>query len=949
MKYILSLLLLIVTHSVQAQQSYWQQQVNFKIDVTLNDREHTLDGFAKIHYINNSPDTLTYIWFHVWPNAYRTDRTAFSDQLLENGRTDFYFSDNKDRGYINRLDFRANGTLAKTEDHPQHIDIIKLLLPQPLAPGSSVEITTPFHVQLPKNFSRGGHIGQSYQLTQWYPKPAVYDRYGWHPMPYLDQGEFYSDFGNYEVKITVPEKYVVLSSGELQNADELEWLKKRSVLPAKTPQKPVAKKTTANGNTKKTTAQKQPAAATETTKTLFFTQNNIHDFAWFADKELIVYYDTTRLKSGRVINLFTAFPEKSTKVWKNSMQMMKDAVHFRSNLVGEYPYNTVTAIEAKMGFDGGMEYPCITAIAPMPSEKELEGVLQHEVGHNWFQGLLGSNERTHPWLDEGINSYYDHRYNKEHSRYNRPFVKPKGLLSFEATEHLFLNSFEQWRIDQPLATTADQLTEGNYSLIAYERGAQFMQLLEEKLGRSIFDSAMQAYFREWQGRHPYPSDLKTVLEQQSGKNLDTIFAMLHQKGSLSAPQKKKPSVKLFAGINDEKTNTIIVTPVLGANMYDGFMIGGAVTNYTLAPRAFQFFAAPMYATKSKDLNGIARLSYTFYPKQTFQRITVALNALKFNTNDFIDTANQKYVTGFRKISPTLKFVLAETNPKSTRERFVQWKTFLLDEDRLRFRTDTFPNGNRFTEITKTNAVRYLNQLRFVIQDSRVLYPYRAELVTEQAKDFVRLAFTGNYYFNYNDKLGADIRVFAGKFIYLGERTISKRFANDAYHLNLSGAKGYEDYTYSNYFIGRNEFEGFASQQMMMRDGGFKVRTDLLSNKIGKTDDWLMSINLSTDIPDQINILNILPFRVPLKVYMDLGTYADAWKPNAEGSKVLFNAGLQLSLFKNSINIYAPLFYSKPYKDYFVSTIPEKRFLKNISFTIDVQNLSLKKLDRRMPF
>ncbi len=111
----------------------------------------------------------------------------------------------------------------------------------------------------------------------------------------------------------------------------------------------------------------------------------------------------------------------------------------------------------------------------------------------------------------------------------------------------------------------------------------------------------------------------------------------------------------------------------------------------------------------------------------------------------------------------------------------------------------------------------------------------------------------------------------------------------------------------------------------------------------------MALNFSTDIPDQINILNILPFRVPLKVYMDIGTYADAWKANAEGSKVLFNAGLQRSLLKNTVNIYAPLFYSKPYKDYFLSTITEKRFLKNISFTIDIQNFSLNKIDRRMPY
>lgn len=945
MKYILSLLLLIVTTSLHAQQPYWQQQVNFKIDVKLNDAEHSLDGFAKIEYINNSPDTLRSIWFHLWPNAYRTDRTAFSDQLLENGRTDFYFSNSEDRGYINRLDFRVNSVLAKTEDHPQHIDIIKVLLPQPLAPGASIDLTTPFHVKLPKNFSRGGHVGKSYQVTQWYPKPAVYDRYGWHPMPYLDQGEFYSEFGNYEVKITLPKSYVVLSTGNLQNSEELQWLKNKANVDE--PQKN-SKTKKPEPVTKKTTKPLPVIVNNEETKTLFYTQNNVHDFAWFADKKYLVRYDTIQLNNSRVVDVFTAFSAESKSVWKNSTRMVKDATRFRSNTIGEYPYNTVAAVEAKMGFEGGMEYPCITAITPMSTEKNLESVLEHEVGHNWFQGMIANNEQVYPWFDEGINSYYDKWFEKELSRY-KPIDKKKKTFQLNADDAMFLETFERMHLAQPLSTTADSLTEANYSLIAYEKGAQFMQLLENELGRDVFLKGMQQYFEQWKYKHPYPSDLKASLEKSSGRNLDSAFSLLHQESSLQPPVKKKLRIAPFAANNTSTTNALIITPVVGINMYDGFMIGAALTNYTFPPTKFQFIVAPMYGTKSKQLNGVARASYTMYPSKTFQRITLAVNALKFSTNDFVDTANQKYITGFRKIAPSLKFVLAEKNPRSTRERFIQWKTFLLDEDDLRFRSDTFPNGNRFTKISTTSASRYLNQLRFVIQDTRALYPYRGELMAEQAKDFVRLAFTGNYYFNYNEKLGADIRVFAGKFIYLGERTISKQFGTDPYHLNLSAPKGYEDYTYSNYFVGRNEFEGFASQQMMMRDGGFKVRTDLLANKIGKTDDWLMALNFSTDIPDQINILNILPFRVPLKVYIDIGTYADAWKANAEGSKVLYNAGLQLSLFKNTINIYAPLLYSKPYKDYFLSTITEKRFLKNISFTIDIQNFSLKKLDRRMPF
>jgi hypothetical protein len=940
-KYFIVLFFLLAASVCYSQQVYWQQQVNYKMNVTLNDADHTLDGFAKIEYINRSPDSLFFIWFHVWPNAFRTDKTAFSDQLLENGRTDFYFSDAEDRGYMNRLDFRVNSVAAKVEDHPQHIDIIKVILPQPLAPGASIEITTPFHVKLPKNFSRGGHIGQSYQITQWYPKPAVYDKNGWHPMPYLDQGEFYSEFGNYEVQITLPKRYVVMSTGNLQNKEEQQWLKDRAANYHPKSVKQPSKTTTSKKQTK-------VSAITPETKTLSYTQTNVHDFAWFADKKFMVLHDTIQLRSGRIVDAFTAFPPESQMLWKNSIRSIKDAVHFRSHTIGEYPYNTVAAVEAPMGFSGGMEYPCITAITHLSNEKALESVIEHEVGHNWFQGILGNNEQRYAWLDEGVNSYYGKRFDVEFSRFKKTNTK-KQPFDLNLDDGIFLLSFERWKLDQPLNTPSDSLTEANYTLVAYEKGAQFMQLLEQQLGRDLFDKAMQSYFEQWKGKHPYPADLKAALEQSSGKNLDATFALLDRKGSLQPEQKKKLKISPIIGTNDATTNTLIVSPVFGVNLYDGLMVGGGIHNYSLAHVPFRFLVAPMYGTKSKQLNGVVRMSYTFYPEQTFFRVTVALTALKFSTNDFIDTANQKYILGVRKITPTLKFVLKENNPRSTRERFIQWKTFFFEEDDLRFRSDTFPNGNRFLEISKLSASRYLNQLRFVIQDNRALYPYRGELMAEQAKDFVRLAFTGNYHFNYNEKSGADIRVFAGKFLYLGDKTTTKQFTTDPYHLNLSTPKGSEDYTYSNYFAGRNEFEGFSSQQVMMRDGGFKVRTDLLADKVGKTDDWLMAINISSNIPDQINILNILPVKIPLKVYLDLGTYAEAWGPNATGSKVLFNAGLQLSLLKNTVHIYAPLFYSKVYRDYFESTIPEKRFLKNISFSIDIHNFNFRKVDRRIPF
>ncbi len=194
----------------------------------LNDIDNTLDGYEVLNYTNNSPDTLYFIWFHLWPNAYKNDRTAFSEQLLQLGRTDFYFSDENERGYINRLDFKVDGITTQLEDHPLYIDVAKLVLPAPLVPGQTIKITTPFHEKLPLNFSRGGHVAHTYQITQWYPKPAVYDKDGWHPMPYLDQGEFYSEFGNFNVQINVPQDYVVAATGELQNQDEIKWLKDKA-------------------------------------------------------------------------------------------------------------------------------------------------------------------------------------------------------------------------------------------------------------------------------------------------------------------------------------------------------------------------------------------------------------------------------------------------------------------------------------------------------------------------------------------------------------------------------------------------------------------------------------------------------------------------------------------------------------------------------------------------
>ena len=930
--------------TAKAQSSYWQQQVNYSIDVTLHDADHTLDGFVKMDYHNNSPDTLHFIWIHLWPNAFKNDRTAYTDQALENGSTAFYFSNADKRGYINRLDFKVNGEVAQTTDHPQHQDIVKLLLPQPLAPGARARIETPFHIKLPYNFSRGGHIDQSYQVTQWYPKPAVYDRKGWHPIPYLDQGEFYAEFGNYEVQITLPDNYVVAATGNLQEDKEKQWLKSRKsfIREAKTKQKTTAGKKMPAANT---------TASSARTKTLHYKQNNVHDFAWFADKTYTVQTDTLQLPSGKTITVNAFYYGEHEKNWNNSIAMIKRAVLTKSHWLGEYPYDVVSVVDGGNG--GGMEYPTITLLKDGGSEKSLDFVINHEVGHNWFEAILATNERKHPWMDEGMNTYYDNRYalhqygNTDPGilQTNMSFIKNRMPADIR---HTMLQTVTGVKKDQPIETSSEQFNYFNYNIIAYVKTGDWMKLLEDELGKPLFDSCMRVYYQRWSFKHPYPEDFKQVVEEVSGRNLDGTFALLNKKGDLiKKPVKKGLRFTSFFSLKEtDKYNYIFATPAVGFNFYDQFMFGALLHNYTLPKNKFQFIVAPMYATKSKQFNGIGRLSYSVYPGSNGQKLEIALAGATFSGDNFTDSTNTTTAQRFSKIVPSLKYTFANKNPRSSMNKFIQWKTFFITEQGLLFTRDTM---NQVDVITYPTKSRYVNQLQFVVENNRVLYPYKGALQIEQGEGFARLAFTGNYYFNYAKSGGMNVRVFAGKFFYLGDKTYVKEYETDRYHLNMTGPKGYEDYTYSNYYIGRNEFDKFYNQQIMMRDGGFKVRTDYLSDKIGKTDDWLAAANFTTTIPNAINPFAVLPFKLPIKAFVDIGTYADAWKKNAATGRFVYDAGLQLSLFKDVLNIYFPLLYSKVYKDYIKSTIIEQRFLKNITFSIDIQHLSTKKLVPQIPF
>jgi len=361
----------------------------------------------------------------------------------------------------------------------------------------------------------------------------------------------------------------------------------------------------------------------------------------------------------------------------------------------------------------------------------------------------------------------------------------------------------------------------------------------------------------------------------------------------------------------------------------------------------------MYSTGAKKMTGLGLANYSLYPNSLFKKIDIGVSGSTFTVDEFTGSDKNKTDLGFTKIVPGIRLTLKENDPRSQRHRFIQFKSYFFKEDALQFYRDTVIVGLDTTFTFKNRTItdnRTLNQLRIVIENNRVLYPYSGEIKIEQGKNFVRAGFTGKYFFNYPKKGGLDVRLFAGKFFYTSSKTINKQFETDRYHLNMTGANGYEDYTYSDYFIGRNEFNGFSSQQIMVRDGAFKLRTDLLADKVGKTDDWLIAANFSTTIPSGINPLELLPFKIPLKIFVDIGTYAEAWKQGADADRFLFDAGLHIPILKETVNIYIPLVYSKVYKNYILSTIAKKeQFWKKISFSIDISNFSFRKIDRQLDF
>jgi hypothetical protein len=503
----------------------FRQEVNFTIHVTLDDTRHELNAFQTVEYVNNSPDSLDVLFFHLWPNAWSGNNTRLARQITGSAGRQRLFEDDRLRGYIDSLDFRVNG--VRTEWHlvSGSPDICRILLNEPVIPGDTIFITTPFRVKIPDGrISHLGHIGQSYQVTHWHPRPAVYDLHGWHPVSFVDMPGIRSEPGSYDVSITIPENYVTGATGALQTEREIRWL---NLVAADT----LWKLTYLFAGTRF-------PPSSEKTKTIRFTAGRVPDFAWFADKRFNVIKNAVILPgSGREITTWLMFTNLQARLWIDAPEYVKSGLVYLSEKAGDYPYENLTLVQSILGAGPGRGYPGIAVTGFENDGRFLEESIFRNISVNWLgtaPGSAGSGWFGSPFLDGGLalaftSEYISEKYPErklwEVNPGNRRLAEFMGIetIPLERIDELEWLTLERMN----LLPALDNPSPGNYDLpadhINFYKAARGIYYLKSYLGDSLFDHAVRSWYRDRQVNTP-GDYFGEFLAACTGRDLDWFFS-----------------------------------------------------------------------------------------------------------------------------------------------------------------------------------------------------------------------------------------------------------------------------------------------------------------------------------------------------------------------------------------------------------------------------------------
>ena len=466
--------------------SYWQQHVDYTMDVNVDVETFTYQGTQSLVYTNNSPDVLQKVFYHLYFNAFQPEsemdvrsRTILDPSYKIGDRIQHLAPE--DIGFLNVNSLSQNGVALNFEVVGT---VLEVALNKPIQPGEKVLFEMTFDGQIPEQIRRSGKNnkeGVALSMAQWYPKMAEYDFEGWHADPYIAR-EFHGVWGDFDVKLTLDKNYMVGGTGYLQNPDEV-------------------------GHGYETKPLKKHKGKT---LTWHFKAPNVHDFTWAADPNFV--HDKMQVPNGPMLHFLykNDLEEKYAQRWKDLQPKTVALMAFFSEHIGKYPYEQYSVIQAG---DGGMEYGMCTLITGHRTFKSLVSVTSHEMAHTWFQFLLATNEARHEWMDEGFTDYIC-------------TIAENEVLGIE-DNHPLEGSYKRYikevlsGDEQPMSTHADRYKlNKSYSTSSYRKGAVFLAQLGYVIGEDNLKETLKLYFKTWAFKHPTPNDFIRCAEKVSGLELD---------------------------------------------------------------------------------------------------------------------------------------------------------------------------------------------------------------------------------------------------------------------------------------------------------------------------------------------------------------------------------------------------------------------------------------------
>ena len=468
-----------------AQNGRFQQAVTYQMEVAMDVSTNRYQGTQVLAYTNNSPDTLTRVFYHLYYNAFqpgsmmdvRSRTIADPDQRVKDRIAKLA---PEEIGYLHPTRLTMNGGPVSFKEVGT---VLEVDLTEPILPNSSVKFEMSFEGQVPLQVRRSGRDseeGVRYSMSQWYPKMANYDEQGWHANPYVGR-EFYGIWGNFDVKITIDKSYTLGGTGYLQNPNQI-------------------------GHGYQDEGVKVPEPKGNTL-TWHFVAPQVHDFMWAADNKY--QHDKVQMANGITVHHFYIPGEKTTENWEKLKEFTPKAIDYLSKQFGQYPYKQFSVVQ---GGDGGMEYAMSTLITGERSLPSLVGVMVHELAHSWFHGVLASNESLYPWMDEGFTSYASN-------------LAMASIFQANASPHR--GSYGGYYrlvksgLEEPMSTHSDHYqTNSAYGAAAYSKGAVFLAQLGYVIGEEARDRGMYRYWNTWKFKHPNVNDLIRAMEKESGLELD---------------------------------------------------------------------------------------------------------------------------------------------------------------------------------------------------------------------------------------------------------------------------------------------------------------------------------------------------------------------------------------------------------------------------------------------